>query len=806
MLDHFFVSDMIACDISSYYAVHDGDNLSDHSPVVMRLDIGCQFQQGTPRSHVPKVAWHRATDQNIGEYKQILAMLLNTVECPYDAMDCETPNSCEHRGEIDAYIRNLNAACLAASEVCIPKSRKKRIAGWSEQVKRFKEKSIFWHRIWCESGRPVNGVLFEVMKQAKRDYKAAVKRVLRNQANISNARMADALSCNNVRDFWSEVKRKSSNHSPSPTIMDGVQGDEAICELFRDKYESLYNSVPYDEASFSALRDSVSVQAADRCLRGTCYCEHNVQVHEVSAAVRKLKRGKSGGPGSPSSDHFINAPREMFIHLSLLLTACIHHSFMSPEVLGSCLIPIPKNARKSKQDSDNYRSIAIGSILCKLLDLIVIAKHGNVLNSSTLQFGFKAGHSTVQCSFVVQEVIDHFVQNDALCHVLLLDASKAFDRVNFAKLFELLIKRGMCPLTILMLMHVYTNQTMLASWNGCTSDSFHCCNGVKQGGILSPLLFCVYVDELLSRLKSSKVGCHISNTFTGAFGYADDLTLIAPSILAAKDMLKTCEIFASEYQVKFNASKSQHLIVCKNRVLREKVCTLYLNNSAIDKCKTAVLLGTCIGDNSDSRSIDKACSDMIYRTNILMSKFAYCSSFVLSRLFDSYCSSYYGSPLWCLEDAFFCKFNIGWKKCMKRIWRLSQRTRSILIPEVVGKPSILVQLLSRFVSFIHSCFNATNPIVKLALDLATRSSTAVARNIRILLSYLNVGFDYLAYMHPSRVRYRLDDIFQDAVPGEAQCLGQVVRELCLVRDGEALCPLDYMETRVAIDTLCLSFS
>ena len=75
------------------------------------------------------------------------------------------------------------------------------------------------------------------------------------------AQKADALSRNSMRDFWSEIKRKSSNHVPSPNIMDGVQGDEAICVIFGDKYERLYNSVPYDVTEMNALRDSLTEQA-----------------------------------------------------------------------------------------------------------------------------------------------------------------------------------------------------------------------------------------------------------------------------------------------------------------------------------------------------------------------------------------------------------------------------------------------------------------------------------------------------------------------------------------------------------------
>ena len=90
------------------------------------------------------------------------------------------------------------------------------------------------------------------------------------------------------------------------------------------------------------------------------------------------------------------------------------------------------------------------------------------------------------------------------------------------------------------------------------SDSYNCSNGIKQGGVLSPALFCVYMDELLRRLEASNVGCHIGHQFMGAFSYADDLSLLAPSLKAAQLMLEICEDHAMydmyEYDIIFNST------------------------------------------------------------------------------------------------------------------------------------------------------------------------------------------------------------------------------------------------------------
>ena len=94
---------------------------------------------------------------------------------------------------------------------------------------------------------------------------------------------------------------------------------------------------------------------------------------------------------------------------------------------------------------------------------------------------------------------------------------------------------------------------MRVAWGSAITDYFSAVNGVKQGAVLSPVLFCVYLDGLLIMLSKAGVGCFIGCTFVGALAYADDIVLTAPTATAMRKLLKVCDNYAQEYCISFNA-------------------------------------------------------------------------------------------------------------------------------------------------------------------------------------------------------------------------------------------------------------
>ena len=98
-------------------------------------------------------------------------------------------------------------------------------------------------------------------------------------------------------------------------------------------------------------------------------------------------------------------------------------------------------------------------------------------------------------------------------------------------------------------------------WGSTISQSFQVKNGVRQGAVSSPILFCIYVDKLIKQLRTSTIGCQLNGVYMGIWVYADDIILLAPSRSGLQQMTNICELFADNYNLKFstnvNVSKSK---------------------------------------------------------------------------------------------------------------------------------------------------------------------------------------------------------------------------------------------------------
>ena len=220
---------------------------------------------------------------------------------------------------------------------------------------------------------------------------------------------------------------------------------------FANTYD-LCHSVGYDTDEFTSFIHSLDNDISNLCCKDQCV-KQDINVSDLISAINRLKSGKHEGLNNLYSDHL----KKGTLYLALIFSALITHCALPEDMLMSTLIPLIKNKRKSASCGDNYRAIALSSVLGKLLYNVMLNKFSNILCSSDLQFGFKQNHSTVSCSFVVNEVIQDYKNQNTPVNVCLLDASKAFDRVHHVKLFKLLREKHLCPLYIKYMAILYTS-------------------------------------------------------------------------------------------------------------------------------------------------------------------------------------------------------------------------------------------------------------------------------------------------------------------------------------------------------------
>lgn len=106
------------------------------------------------------------------------------------------------------------------------------IPGWNELVQPFLKKSLYCHNIWVQNGRPRNGEVAKAMRLTRARYHYAIKNAIKSDIKIRNDKMAEAISQNDDRNLWLEVKKMNKNNQGFSNIIDGQVGPENIANFF----------------------------------------------------------------------------------------------------------------------------------------------------------------------------------------------------------------------------------------------------------------------------------------------------------------------------------------------------------------------------------------------------------------------------------------------------------------------------------------------------------------------------------------------------------------------------------------------
>ena len=384
-------------------------------------------------------------------------------------------------------------------------------------------------------------------------------------------------------------------------------------------------------------------------------------------------RGKSAGPDGICAEYLKFSNVRIHSLIALCFSLGLSHGYLPTVLIKTTIVPVVKNKSGNLSDSNNYRPIALATIVSKILESVLLIKWGEYLTSCDNQFGFKSSHSTDLCIYTLKEYIEHYKNRGTTVFVTFLDASKAFDRLNYWLLFDKLVKKCVPLFIIKLLCFWYTHKKMVVRWGTTISTQFTVANGVKQGGIISPILFNMYMDDLSIALNNSGIGGYLGDAFLNHLCYADDICLISLSSSGMQQLLNICQNYATNHQLLYNGAKSFSLCF-KNNAIKIKQPSFYLAHLKIPIVENCKYLGITISTKNSDLDMKRQMRKIYANANLLLRKFSCCSVSVKCYLFKTYCSTLYCAPMWfdCTKTA-LKKLKVAYNNSLRRFMRLPWR-------------------------------------------------------------------------------------------------------------------------------------
>jgi len=703
-IDHFLVSWNLFDRVLDAQIIDNGTNLSDHRPIWIQLDginlsvkYSVPIDTGKPSNvNTSRLRWDKA---DIISYYEMTRQFLDGIILSTD-IDCDYDN--------------ILTALHNAARLCVPRGKASFFKHyWDDDLDDLKNRSVEANRLWAECGRPRSGYLYH----EKRTAKAAYKRALRNKRrerdlSVSND-LHECLLSKDAEGFWKTWNCKLGNKSVLPGCVDGISDCHSVAQLFARNFEQACQ--PNSCTQFKHLRVQFVKQYS-------CYSTNSsnrvITVQLVDSCIKKLKTGKAAGIDSIEAEHLKFAHPQLTVLLCVLFNKMLTCGKVPELFCNGVTIPVPKNKYGDLTDSKNYRGITLSPVISKVFEMCLLALYREFLFSHDLQMGFKKNMSCSHSIFVMRKIIDHFVSNGSTINVCSMDVSKAFDKVNHAALFLKLMKRRV-PLSFLnVLVDWYSRCITVVKWSGFVSGCFSQPCGVRQGGVLSPVLFAVYIDDLIHKLVDANLGCYMGGISIPCLLYADDIVLLSGSLQKLQIMLNICNTELTYLDLQFNALKC-HVVRIGNNYgnMCQNVC---IGNQPIVFNDSITYLGTLIKAGRIWRTDSSPRRRQCFRAfNSIYCKNQYLSEPAMHQLVESFCKPVllYNLIAVNISKTECARIVNAWNVIMYKIYGVSGDTLNSVYVFTKCLP-IRTELLIRQLTFLKSCAKMDNKIVQHVYDCA----------------------------------------------------------------------------------------
>ena len=570
--DHFIVSQGLldGNQTKNHRILDEGDNNSDHLPLLM--EITAQLQSSVSVNNGKNISdtlnWKKISAENKARYSDKLEELLLQRQTPLSVYSCAHPCGCQSqvcRNSIQQEYDEI-LTCISSASSLLPRSK----SGvekdwWSQELTLLRNKSIAIQELWINEGRPRQGPTHQERLHVRAAYKNSIRQAKRAPKQTAWNRLHTAMETQDSSSFWKWWRSVyTKNKRQSAPVIDGQSTAEGIAGAFQTAFEK--NGKPNNQAKVDSLNAQFYEKYEAFCQSHTnCDCAHyNFTLEIMTDALYGMRQGKSPDNDGIHAEHFQNGPMILLIRLTSLFNVMLSHGFVPNQFRLGTMIPIIKDTHGNASDVNNYRGITISPIPSKIFEHLLKNVFSHHLTTSSYQFGFKTNSSTSHAIFALKETINYYIDHGSRVYSSFLDASKAFDRLVHSGLFLKLMQRCIPKCLLDILITWYDGLQCRVKWEGYFGNWFPISAGVRQGGILSPDLYSIYVDGLITILQASGIGCYTYGIFAAALFYADDMCILSPSLRGLQKMLDICSAYCLDWDICLNPKKTRNMFFGKS--------------------------------------------------------------------------------------------------------------------------------------------------------------------------------------------------------------------------------------------------
>ena len=523
-------------------------------------------------------------------------------------------------------------------------------------------------------------------------------------------------SLSDSKGFWNKWKSFSE-----------IDGDKSSIDIPGEQLFSYYSQL--HEETRESDQETVRVAPIPNRITNLDCLNSPFSKKEFKIVIESLKNCKAEGYDGISNEMLRNAPEEILDLIYKFMNICLEKSLVPNTWTNELITLIHKKGNTS--DLGNYRGICVSSallkVLCTLLNnrIYTMCQENGLISKN--QIGFQKQCRTSDHILTLKSVVKKYVTlGEKKLYACFVDLEKAFDSVWHKGLFCKLESNGITGKSLDLIKDLYNKTKCAIKIDNRITDFFSYTKGVRQGCPLSPLLFNIYVNDLIDVInQNSPSDIHLNkNNKINTLMYADDLVLISESKEGLQLQIDSLVEYCRKWKLKVNAKKTKCMIF--NRGNKPLKSDFYVDGNKIECVKTFTYLGFSIA--AKNCGFQPTIDDLSIKAKRAV--FAIKGKFKLSqmpiklalKMFSSQITPIllYGSEVWspCMDHNFETwdrsKIEMVYTQFLKQILGCGFRTSNNMVRAETGCRPLISLVMGRHLLYLkslqmrttHLCYDA----------------------------------------------------------------------------------------------------